>query len=785
MKIAVVGPSPVPFTFGGAESVLLGISSAILRWTPHEVEIIKVPSRELSFWDLIETYRSFYRLNLDHFDRIISTKYPAWMVQHRDHSAYIPHRLRGLYDTYSGLLEFDRSTREARAVVELLSRPKGADFPNLLFAALEEMRQAGGTDLADVCSFPGPFIRTIIHSLDDWALAPERIRRFFAISKTVARRPGYFPPGVPVEVVYHPPYPEGFSTGEPQYFFTASRLDRPKRLHLVIEAFKQSSSPYRLLIAGEGPEKQHLMALAGDDARIEFLGFVSNDALRALYSGAIAVIFIPEAEDFGLIVLEAMMSGKPVITCEDSGGPTEFVQDGINGFTVPAEAGAIAEKIDWLSQDLNRSAELGRGALQSVSEVNWRSAIGQLLHDRIPRNTRVQRKPRMVVFSTYPICPPRNGGQNRVFFLYRELASHFDVEVVSLTDNYFATQNIQVTPSFRLRSFVMDDRSVREVRALESRCGRTLYDIFAANHYRRSRAFYEYALKSAGQADILVSEHPYLFPILAEFTGKTLIYDAHNLELLLKSAYLGPENRQWIDTVREVEEAACRLSNLVWFSSEEDRNAAHELYELATVKTVIVPNGVDAESIRFRAAEQVRELKRRFGIPAPVLLFVGSHHPPNNSAVEWVVQELNERPWVTFVLGSVAHHFPGVKRTGNVFLTGEVSESEKKLFCQLADVALNPVTQGSGTNLKTIEYVRFGIPTLSTPVGLRGLDPLRRFAKMADLSDFPAVLERMIATRPCIASLKEGSEWVGTHYGWGPIARRLLAELAWRRMIEL
>jgi len=65
-----------------------------------------------------------------------------------------------------------------------------------------------------------------------------------------------------------------------------------------------------------------------------------------LYSNALAVFFAPIDEDYGFITLEAMQSGNLVITCNDSGGPLEFITDGRNGFVLEPNPEVIAEKID-------------------------------------------------------------------------------------------------------------------------------------------------------------------------------------------------------------------------------------------------------------------------------------------------------------------------------------------------------------------------------------------------------------------------------------------------------
>ena len=70
---------------------------------------------------------------------------------------------------------------------------------------------------------------------------------------------------------------------------------------------KQLSSDVPLLIAGAGEDEQEFRKLAGNDPRIQFLGFVSDEEMSRLYANALAVLFVPKDEDFGYITVEAML----------------------------------------------------------------------------------------------------------------------------------------------------------------------------------------------------------------------------------------------------------------------------------------------------------------------------------------------------------------------------------------------------------------------------------------------------------------------------------------------
>ena len=105
------------------------------------------------------------------------------------------------------------------------------------------------------------------------------------------------------------------------YYLMVSALVPYKRADLAIEAFNKIGK--RLLIAGKGPELKKLAAFALPN--IEFLGWQSDENLRELYSNCRALIF-PGVEDFGIVPLEAMASGKPAIAFA-KGGALETVVD--------------------------------------------------------------------------------------------------------------------------------------------------------------------------------------------------------------------------------------------------------------------------------------------------------------------------------------------------------------------------------------------------------------------------------------------------------------------------
>ncbi|HPD13356.1 MAG TPA: glycosyltransferase family 4 protein [Planctomycetota bacterium] len=159
-------------------------------------------------------------------------------------------------------------------------------------------------------------------------------------------------------------------------FCAVSPLTRKKNVHNVIEAFgllagEERLGQARLRIVGDGAERPLLerrVAELGLTGRVEFLGFVPDAELRRVYREARLLVYVPVDEPFGLVPLEAMASGTPVVA-SDHGGPLESVVHGETGLHVnPFDPRAIAEAVASLYHDEARRREMGTAGVRRVRE---------------------------------------------------------------------------------------------------------------------------------------------------------------------------------------------------------------------------------------------------------------------------------------------------------------------------------------------------------------------------------------------------------------------------------
>ena len=230
--------------------------------------------------------------------------------------------------------------------------------------------------------------RPVMASLARWDRGTAgRVDRYVAISHYVAGRiRRYY--NRASDVVYPPVDTEFFQPDGRRpdgYLLIVSALVPYKRIDLAVQAATVAGLPLR--VVGEGPERARLQRLAAD-APVEFLGRQTDEQIRTLYRGALAVV-LPGEEDFGIVPVEAQACGRPVVALA-RGGALETVRDGVTGVLVPEPtAEAFAEAFGslrgrWFNQDVIRAHA------ESFSRARFARQMQQMIEQTVqaPEGTR-------------------------------------------------------------------------------------------------------------------------------------------------------------------------------------------------------------------------------------------------------------------------------------------------------------------------------------------------------------------------------------------------------------
>lgn len=216
--------------------------------------------------------------------------------------------------------------------------------------------------------------------------------RVFADSREVRARiaAGRICPSDRVEVLYPGVDTESIqpTLGHDRYFLYAGRIKWTKNVELAIDAFLAFRSAatdgvgWRLVIAGavDRASDEYVAALrrrAAPDPAISFVENPSDAELHALYARACALIFPSLNEDWGIVPLEAMAHGKPVLAV-NRGGPAESVIDGETGFLLDPTPQAFAGKLAWLTSHSTDVERLGRLAARRAASFSWDTFVTRL-----------------------------------------------------------------------------------------------------------------------------------------------------------------------------------------------------------------------------------------------------------------------------------------------------------------------------------------------------------------------------------------------------------------------
>lgn len=345
MRIGVLR-TQVPFVTGGAERHAANLVAALTA-RGHEATEITLPFKWYPGQTLADHIAAAKLIDISEVEAVpvdlaIGLKFPAWLARHPNKVFWVIHQHRQAYD----------------------------------------MWEAGSSDLLD--DPQGEALRALIHQEDRAALAASQHPIYANSGNVAARLEKYL--GVSSTPLYHPPpNAEALRQGTfGDYLFVPGRLNASKRLELTLQAAARSK--VRLVVAGmaENPAYQQQLIRMAEDlgiaGRVTWLGAVDDATLIRHYADCRGVVFVPRDEDYGYITLEAMLSGKPVITVTDAGGPLEFIRDGQEGLITAPDPAALGAAFDRLMEDAREAERMGQAGLARyrAQDISWDHVVETL-----------------------------------------------------------------------------------------------------------------------------------------------------------------------------------------------------------------------------------------------------------------------------------------------------------------------------------------------------------------------------------------------------------------------
>jgi glycosyltransferase involved in cell wall biosynthesis len=343
MKIALFNTMS-PFVRGGAEILVDDLHEQLLQ-RGHSVALFRIPFPENYETGLLRLVTAAKILDFSDYDAVISFKFPAYCAVHRKNVLWFFHQFRQVYELFGteyGIAndETGRALKEIITQIDTISIGSAAKAFTNAYEVTNRLKKYNGLD-SEVLN--PPLQQAHRYHCNDFG-----------------------------DYIYYP-----------------SRITNLKRQHLAIQAMKHVKTKAKLYIDGRCSEPDYLDKLKElirknhvEQKVVLNNSWVSDKEKIEKMADCLAVMYIPLKEDScGFVTMEGFYSSKPVISCLDSGGTKEFIEDGVTGLFAEPDPFCIAKCIDTLCEDKAAAKKMGQNALQYITDRNitWDETIRRLL----------------------------------------------------------------------------------------------------------------------------------------------------------------------------------------------------------------------------------------------------------------------------------------------------------------------------------------------------------------------------------------------------------------------
>lgn len=459
---------------------------------------------------------------------------------------------------------------------------------------------------------------------------------------------------------------------------------------------------------------------------VQLLGEVSPADKRRLFATA-SVFINPIFSGAGtcLKAIEALAAGLPLVTTVMGARGLNLI-DGVHALV--AERDMLPDAILRVLQNDDLRQRLSQVKYDSlVTDMSWvvivknvATAFNVGLERPLERDGSDLPAP-VLILNDYSVANPVAGGSKRLYNLLRETGQQRSVVLLCLHDKTIVEVE-ELAPKFVEVRIPKSNEQRSFQKMIDIGNWISINDIAASLFCLSNQTLIHYYKILSCNCGAKVFSHPYLAPLLEVPTQNlSVIYDSHNVEADMKLDILAQHTDGDI-----LSSFVCNLENYLLRKStaiscvtqiDAERFATYAynkpMHVILNGCTILSENEA-MQAIEDRSARHTRE---RF-----TAIFVGSGHPPNVEAAQFICREvLPCLPKMTLLMvGEVCNALEEFSHVSGIRRMGVVTEAQKHDLLLQADIALNPVVNGGGSNLKMADYFGYALPSVSTPEGIRG-----------------------------------------------------------------
>jgi len=550
------------------------------------------------------------------------------------------------------------------------------------------------------------------------------------------------------------------------FFIGSGHPPNIEAVQFIVDILAPNSPDVLFLVAGTCGDKFNStlsnLKLLGkiDEEEKERLFKTSDIAINPMFSGA----------GTNLKTLEFLSMGIPMVSTDV----------GVRGIELkPSQHFILATKenfskqIDSLIDNSETKEKISQNSKSYVNEAfNWKSIAKAVDEELKESKIKKPKKKTLLLLNDFEASNPFGGGEVRINRLYSELSKSYSIIMLCLNreENIYKRE---ITDSFLELSFPITQEHKKENNRINLQHNISANDIISSYMIGKNELFLSAVEALAPTFDITVLSHPYMYEAISSTTPNYLIYESHNYELELKKKLLKthPQYRMLIEQTKKVESNSCIESNLIISVSKEDNKGLNDYRGTENPPIVTIKNGVTLMEEKHDF-HKVKEIFKGH----TTILFIGSAHMPNIESAKYIIENLAPKLKNCYfiIIGTVCESLSLRQRLDNVLLFGKLDIEYKDALCQIADIAINPVLGGSGSNLKLAEYFSWKIPTITTTFGARGYDITHnKEAIICEIDAFAENIKKLQKEKALAEQLaKNAYNYVESNIEWSILAKK-------------
>ena len=359
-----------------------------------------------------------------------------------------------------------------------------------------------------------------------------------------------------------------------------------------------------------------------------------------------------------------------------------------------------------------------------------------------------------------------SGGVERTATLAEALVGH---DVTFLCFSWDQSSEIKkVANNIKFIRPAVESAVIQKHKVRISKDAKANHDITKHLYKKYLKNFNKQVQQLSLKADLVILDHFSAAPFIEDIVGTVpIIYNSHNAEITMANQ-LHPDDSFVNDIVEKMERLAVSGSSAMTYCSQKDFEEIKKYYNSVADDSIYIPNGTVVR-------DKINPKKR---YQSTDIIFVGSGHPPNVIAANKIIDIAKAMPKYNFIIiGGAGNSLDKKKLPDNMVALGAVSDNVLDSYLSESFAFINPMDSGSGTHLKMMKALSYGIPIITSAMGARGFseEDIKGSMLVAETTEEASAAIKTLSDSRLYERLSNNGFNAAKAYDWQKIKKDYLA----------